>query len=84
MQVVFLNASAPAPNVKSVPKTETNVSGETGREIGLTQPGIIQRLMRVDSFDIMIYDNKGHILWSKTDQIPRAGSHFERVTFSKQ
>lgn len=84
MQVVFLNASAPAPNSKSVPKTETNVSGETGREIGLTQPGIIQRLMPVDSFDITIYDNNGHILWSKFHQIPRAGSHFERVTFSKQ
>lgn len=84
MQVVFLNASAPAPNAKSVPKTETNVSGETGREIGFTQTGIIQRLIPVDSFDITIYDSKGHVLWSKTHQIPRAGSEFERVTFSKQ
>jgi hypothetical protein len=82
MQVVFLNSSAPVPNAKSVPKTETNVSGVAGRQVGFTQPDILQRLMPVDSYDISIYDSKGHVLWNKTHETPNAGSGFERVTFS--
>jgi hypothetical protein len=38
--------------------------------------------MPVDSYDISIYDSKGHVLWNKTHEMPRAGSGFERVTFS--
>ena len=47
-----------------------------------TQPGILQRLISVDSYDISIYDSKGNIIWNKTHEMPRAGSGFERVTFS--
>ena len=50
---------------------------------GFNQPEILQRQMSVDSYDISIYDNKGHVLWNKTHEMPRAGSGFERVTFSK-
>jgi hypothetical protein len=84
MEVLFLNSSAPIPNAKTVPQRETkNVSGETSLNAsGFTQPGILQRLMPVDSYDISIYDNKGHVLWNKTNEMPRAGSGFERVTFS--
>ena len=82
MEVLFLNASAPPASAKTVPQTETNVSGE-GREVGFNQPEILQRLMPVDSYDISIYDNKGHVLWNKTHEMPRAGSGFERITFSK-
>ena len=82
MEVLFLNASAPPASAKTVPQTETNVSGE-GREVGFNQPEILQRLMPVDSYDISIYDNKGHVLWNKTNEMPRAGSGFERITFSK-
>jgi hypothetical protein len=85
MEVLFLNSSAPIPNAKTVPQRETkNVSGETTLNAsGFTQPGILQRLMPVDSYDISIYDNKGHVLWNKTHEMPRAGSGFERITFSK-
>jgi len=85
MEVLFLNSSAPIPNSKSVPQLETkNVSGETTLNAsGFTQPEILQRLMPVDSYDISIYDSKGHVLWNKTHEMPRAGSGFERVTFSK-
>ncbi|HEY7572125.1 MAG TPA: hypothetical protein VH796_12230 [Nitrososphaeraceae archaeon] len=84
MEVLFLNSSAPIPNAKTVPQKETkNVSGETTLNAsGFTQPGILQRLMPVDSYDISIYDSKGHVLWNKTHEMPRAGSGFERVTFS--
>src|SRR5262249_22661228 len=56
MEVLFLNSSAPTPNSKSVPQLETkNVSGETTvNATGFTQPGILQRLMSVDSYDISI------------------------------
>ena len=85
MEVLFLNASAPLPNAKTVPQRETkNVSGETTLNAsGFNQPEILQRQMSVDSYDISIYDNKGHVLWNKTHEMPRAGSGFERVTFSK-
>lgn len=85
MEVLFLNSSAPIPNAKTVPQRETkNVSGETTLNAsGFTQPEILQRLMPVDSYDISIYDSKGHVLWNKTHEMPRAGSGFERVTFSK-
>ena len=81
----YLNASVPLPNAKSVPQKETkNVSGETTLNAsGFNQPEILQRQMSVDAPDISIYDNKGHVLWNKTDEMPRAGSGFERVTFSK-
>ena len=84
MEVVFLNSSAPTPNSKTVPQLETkNVSGETTvNASGFTQPGILQRLMPVDSYDISIYDSKGNILWNKTHEMPHAGSGFERVIFS--
>jgi hypothetical protein len=84
MEVLFLNASAPSPNAKTVPQRETNVSGEGGHTVGFNQPEILQRLMPVDSYDISIYDNKGHVLWNKTNEMPRAGSGFERITFTKQ
>ena len=85
MEVLFLNASAPLPNAKTVPQRETkNVSGETILNAsGFNQPEILQRQMSVDSYDISIYDNNGHVLWNKTHEMPRAGSGFERVTFSK-
>jgi hypothetical protein len=82
MEVLFLNASAPPVNAKTVPQTETNVSGETGREVGFTEPSILERLVPIDSYDITIYDNKGHILWSKTHEVPSAGRGLERVAFS--
>ena len=84
MEVLFLNSSAPTPNSRTVPQLETkNVSGETTvNASGFTQPGILQRLISVDSYDISIYDSKGNILWNKTHEMPRAGSGFERVTFS--
>jgi hypothetical protein len=84
MEVLFLNASAPSPNTKTVPQRETNVSGEGGHTVGFNQPEILQSLMPVDSYDISIYDNKGHVLWNKTNEMPRAGSGFERITFTKQ
>lgn len=84
MEILFLNASAPPPSAKTVPQRETNVSGEGGHTAGFNQPEILQRLMPVDSYDITIYDSKGHVLWNKTHETPRAGSGFERVTFTKQ
>jgi len=86
MQVLFLNASASQPNAKTVPQKETNVTGDStiNYASGFNQPDILQRLMPIDSYDITIYDNKGHILWSKTNETAAAGSGFERVTFSKQ
>ena len=84
MEVLFSNSSVPIPNSKTVPQLETkNVSGETTvNASGFTQPGILQRLISVDSYDISIYDNKGNVLWNKTHEMPNAGSGFERVTFS--
>jgi len=84
MEVLFLNASAPSPSAKTVPQTETNVSGEGGHTMGFNQPEILQRLLPVDNYDITVYDNKGHVLWSKAHEVPSGGRGFERVTFSKQ
>jgi hypothetical protein len=47
-----------------------------------TQPGIIQRLVPIDSFDMTIYSNNGKVLLNKTNQAVTSGRAIETISFT--
>jgi hypothetical protein len=71
MEVDFLNASAPPPATQTIPQKESG-----------SQPGIIQRLVPIDSFDMTIYSNNGKVLWNKTNQAVTSGRAIETISFT--
>jgi hypothetical protein len=71
MEVDFLNASAPPPATQTIPQKESG-----------SQPGIIQRLVPIDSFDMTIYSNNGKVLWNKTNQTVTSGRAIETISFT--
>jgi hypothetical protein len=71
MEVDFLNASAPPPATQTIPQKES-----------AGQPGIIQRLVPIDSFDMTIYSSNGKVLWNKTNQAVTSGRAIETISFT--
>jgi hypothetical protein len=82
MEIDFLNASAPPPTNQTIPQKESAIRGESSLGMPGSQPGIIQRLVPVDSFDMSIYANNGKVLWNKTKQPVTAGRGTETVSLN--
>lgn len=69
VEIVFLNASAPAPTSENIPQTETNYTGaSTPNASGFNVPGSIESTLPVESYDIAIYDSNGNELFKRVDQ----------------
>jgi hypothetical protein len=80
LEIVFLNASAPKPTAANIPQTETNATGaSTPSASGFNDPGIIERTLPVESYDIAIYSEDGRELWKKADQPGLGGSGIQRI-----
>jgi hypothetical protein len=83
IEMVFLNASAPAPTPENTPQMETNATGQgTPGASGFTDPSIIETTLPVESYDIAIYDKDGKELWKKTDQPGAGGRGTQRLDLS--
>jgi hypothetical protein len=84
MEIVFLNASEPQATPQTFPQKETNASSDSPLgSTGYTEPSIIQRMVPIDSYDLIIYSDKGQELWKKiNEQNIRAGRSYERITFA--
>lgn len=80
VEIVFLNASAPAPSPQTFPQTETNATGQsTPGASGFTDPGIIETTLPVESYDIAIYTEDGSLLWEEVDQPGFGGRGTQRI-----
>jgi hypothetical protein len=76
MQVLFLNASSPHSNSTNVPQRESNYTGYSvgpNKTAGV-DTSIIDSPIPVDHYDVAIYDNSGHVLYSKVDQPGQASA----------
>jgi hypothetical protein len=84
MEIVFLNASEPQATPQTFPQKETNLTGASSLGSSFsTDPSIIQRMVPIESYDIIIYSDNGEELWKKANQPVQAGRAYERVTFEK-
>jgi hypothetical protein len=80
--ITFLNASAPPATSNTIPNRTAQSGGTTvGGGTEYNVPGSIQRLASVSSFDMIIYDNHGKVLWSKVNQPVTGGKGLEQVVF---
>lgn len=82
VEIVFFNASAPAPTSENIPQTETNSSGasEEGSS-GYNVPGSIESTLPVESYDIIIYGNNGNELFKALDQPGQSGRGTQNIEF---
>jgi hypothetical protein len=84
MEIVFLNASEPEATPQTFPQKETNLTGASSLGSSFfTDPSIIQRMVPIESYDIIVYSDNGEELWKKANQPVQAGRAYERVTFEK-
>jgi hypothetical protein len=82
MEIVFLNASESEATPQTFPQKETNLTGQSSLgSSGFTEPSIMQRMVPIESYDIIIYSDNGEELWKKANQPVQAGRAYERVTF---
>ncbi len=82
MELVFLNASGPEATSQTFPQKETNLTGQsTLGSSFFTDPSIVQRMVPIESYDMIIYSDTGKELWKKADQPVHAGRAYERITF---
>jgi hypothetical protein len=80
--ITFMNASAPPATSNTIPNRAAQSGGTTvGSGIQYNVPGSIQPLVSVNSFDMIIYDNHGKVLWNKVDQPVTGGKGLEQVVF---
>jgi hypothetical protein len=84
VEVTFLNASAAiTPANQTFIQNSTNQRSVTPRIAGpYVEPGTLQPLMPVKSFDMIIYSNDGKELWKKVNQPVHAGAQAERIAFN--
>jgi hypothetical protein len=82
MEIDFLNASAPPPAGQTIPQKESAIRGESSVGMPGSQPGVVQRLVPVDSFDMTIYSSNGKVLWNKTNQAVTGGRAIETISFT--
>lgn len=84
MEIVFLNASEPEATPQTFPQKETNLTGASSLGSSFfTDPSIIQRMVPIESYDIIVYSDSGEELWKKANQPVQAGRAYERITFEK-
>jgi len=80
VEIVFNNASAPAPTNDTIPQRETNASGSGDIENTVTVPAIMGgQPLPVESYDMTIYTPDGKKLWEKLDQPGQGGRATQRV-----
>src|SRR5688500_9361585 len=81
LEIVFLNSTLPTHTSQSVPNLESNTSGDTFSSAGLSVPSTLERVVPVQSYDIIIYDSNGNELWKKTSQSATEGRATLNVEF---
>ena len=81
LEIVFLNSTLPTHTSQSVPNLESNTSGDTFSSAGLSVPSTLERVVPVQSYDIIIYDSNGNELWKKTSQSATEGRATQSVEF---
>ena len=83
LEIVFLNSTLPTHTSQSVPNLESNTSGDTFSSAGLSVPSTLERVVPVQSYDIIIYDSNGNELWKKTSQSATEGRATLNVEFGE-
>lgn len=81
LEVVFLNSTIPTHTPQSVPSLESNNTGDTFSSTGLSVPSTLERVVPIQSYDIIIYDANGNELWKKTSQSGTEGRAIHNVEF---
>lgn len=81
LEVVFLNSTIPTHTPQSVPSLESNNTGDTFSSTGLSVPSTLERVVPIQSYDIIIYDANGKELWKKTSQPATEGRAIQNVEF---
>ena len=81
LEIVFLNSTLPKQTPQTVPNLESNNSGETLSSTGLSVPSTLERVVPIQSFDIIIYDANGNEVWKKTAQSGTEGRANLNVDF---
>ena len=80
MEILFMNASAPEATAQSIPQKETNLTSQASvSPNGANVPSIIERVLPIDSFDIVVYSDNGKVLWQKINQPVTGGRAVESV-----
>ena len=81
LEIVFLNSTLPKQTPQTVPNLESNNSGDTFSSAGLSVPSTLERVVPIQSYDIIIYDANGNELWKKTAQSATEGRANLNVEF---
>src|SRR5918994_217578 len=81
LEVVFLNSTIPTHTPQSVPSLESNNTGDTFTSTGLSVPSTLERVVPIQSYNIIIYDANGNELWKKTSQSATEGRAIQNVEF---
>ena len=81
LEIVFLNSTLPKQTPQTVPNLEANNSGETLSSTGLSVPSTLERVVPIQSYDIIIYDANGTEVWKKTAQSGTEGRANLNVDF---
>lgn len=86
LEVRFLNGTAPSATSKNIPNKIAQ-GGVTTIGNGGTQyavPGSIEHLLPVNSYDMTILDDHGHVLWHKANQTTSAGIGQDQVVLTNE
>ena len=81
LEIVFLNSTLPKQTPQTVPNLESNNTGDTLSSTGLSVPSTLERVVPIQSYDIIIYDANGNELWKKTAQSATEGRANLNVEF---
>jgi len=81
LEIVFLNSTLPTHTSQSVPNLESNNTGDTFSSTGLSVPSSLERVVPIQSYDIIIYDANGKEIWKKTSQTATEGRATQNVEF---
>ena len=81
LEIVFLNSTLPKQTPQTVPNLESNNTGDTFSSTGLSVPSTLERVVPIQSYDIIIYDANGKELWKKTSQSATEGRATLNVEF---
>ena len=81
LEIVFLNSTLPKQTPQTVPNVESNNTGDTFSSTGLSVPSTLERVVPIQSYDIIIYDANGNELWKKTSQSATEGRATLNVEF---
>ena len=81
LEIVFLNSTLPKQTPQTVPNLESNNTGDTFSSTGLSVPSTLERVVPIQSYDIIIYDANGNELWKKISQSATEGRATLNVEF---